>query len=333
MLASLLLALASSIGVTAPPIDTIYIPLPDMPQQRLALHCARPAQSAQKSVLFIHGASFPTMLASGFAFAPGDSWIQYMARKGYLACGLDFLGFGDSSRPAAMNGPANAAAPVTDAKQAAREIALAVDALRQQPGITRVHLIAHSWGTVPAAVFAAAHPHALASLTLFGPIVPVPGTKPAARTAPAWWTITAQARLEQLRFENLLPVGTHWLEPAVEQRWASAFAASVPPMQGDPAGALRIPYGPLADIDAVATGTYPYDASAVVAPVFVVYGSDDDVVDDAGAAPFLARFTHSPLRWRLRIDNATHVMHLERNRHSLYASVDAFIRTVDDQLP
>jgi hypothetical protein len=53
------------------------------------------------------------------------------------------------------------------------------------------------------------------------------------------------------------------------------------------------------------------------------------VVDDAGAATFLARFRGSPLRWRLRIDHGTHVMHLERARRSLYESVDAFIRTAE----
>jgi esterase/lipase len=61
-------------------------------------------------------------------------------------------------------------------------------------------------------------------------------------------------------------------------------------------------------------------------PVFVVYGSYDFVVDDAGASVFLERFTTSPLKWRLRIDDGSHVMHLDRTRRSLYESVAAFIR-------
>lgn len=330
MLASLLLALASSTGMQSIPVSTIYITLPDAPSEHLALHCARPTPDAHKSVLFIHGASFPTMLAAGFTFAPGDSWIEYTARQGYVACGLDFLGFGDSSRPPAMSSPANRAPPVTDAKAAASEIAVAVDELRRHQGITSIHLVAHSWGTVPAAMFAASHPHALSSLTLFGPIVPLSTPSPPATDHPAWWTITAQQRLEQLRFKDVLPPGKYLLEPAVDQRWAPAFAASVPHVQGDPADALRIPNGPLDDIDSVTAGHYPYDASNVAVPVFVVYGNDDNVVNDAGAAPFLEKFTHSPLRWRLRIDDGTHVVHLEKNRHSLYESVNAFIHAAED---
>jgi pimeloyl-ACP methyl ester carboxylesterase len=330
MLASLLLALASSAAMPSNSADTVYITLPDAPTEHLALHCVRPTHTSRKSVLFIHGASFPTMLAAGFAFAPGDSWLDYTARQGYVACGLDFLGFGDSSRPPAMSDPARQAPPVTDAKTAAREIALVVDELRQHQGITSIHLVAHSWGTVPAATYAATHPHALSSLTLFGPIVPLNTPAPPAMDHPAWWTITAQQRLEQLRFKAVLPRGKYLLEPAVDQHWAPAFAASVPHVQGDPADALRIPNGPLDDIGSVTAGRYPYDASDVAVPVFIVYGNYDDVVNDAGAVRFLETFTHSPLRWRLRIDDGTHVVHLEKNRHSLYESVNAFIHATED---
>jgi pimeloyl-ACP methyl ester carboxylesterase len=206
---------------------------------------------------------------------------------------------------------------------------LAVDQLHKQ-GMTAVHIVAHSWGTVPAATFAATQTHALASLTLFGPIVPIASTSDGKADHPAWWTITAQQRLEQLRFKDVLPPNKHLLEYAVDQRWAPAFAATVPHVQGDAPDALRIPGGPLADIDTVSAGSYPYDASKVMVPVFVVYGNYDDVVDDAGAARFLQRFTRSPLRWRLRIDDGTHVMHLEKNRRSLYESVNAFIRATDN---
>jgi pimeloyl-ACP methyl ester carboxylesterase len=333
MLASLLLALASSMGMQSLPIRTTYIALPDRPSQRLALHCAYPAHVTHKSVLFVHGASFPTMLAAGFEFAPGDSWMAYTARQGYVACGLDFLGFGASSRPPAMNGSAHDAPPVTDAREAAREIALAVDDLHRRQGMASVHIVAHSWGTVPAATFAAAHAHALASLTLFGPIVPLAVAGSANTDHPAWWTITAQQRLEQLRFKDVLPPGKYLLEHAVDQRWAPAFAATVPHVKGDLPGILRIPNGPLADIDAVSAGSYPYDASNVIVPVFVVYGNYDHVVDDAGAARFLQKFTNSPLRWRLRIDDGTHVMHLETHRRSLYESVNAFIHAAEDQAP
>lgn len=311
--------------------STIHLPAPRTPAERLALHCIAPAHANGQGVLFVHGASFPTMLAFGFEFAPGDSWMSHMAQQGFLACGLDFLGFGASSRPATMANPTAGAAPVTRATEAAQQIAVAVDYLRQTRGMRQVHLVAHSWGTIPAATFAAEHPAALASLTLFGPVVAKPGAR--AEAVPgAWWTITAQARYQQLRFRQLLPPGLTLLEPAVAQHWAAAFDASAPHVDGDRPGELRIPAGPAVDIDAVtATGIYPYDPSRIKAPVFVVYGDYDSVTDDAGASALLAKFGNSPLKWRTRIDHGTHVMHLERNRHSLYQSVDAFIRAAEGQ--
>ena len=305
-------------------VQTTYLPLPGAGAQHVALHCVAPPRATGRSVLFVHGSSFPTMLAAGFEFSPGDSWLAFMARRGYLACGLDFIGFGASSRPAAMRG-GEAGVPVTRAPEAAAQIALAADYLRAVRGMKQVHLVAHSWGTIPAATYAAAHPQAVTSLTLFGPVTPVahPATG-SARTA--WWGITAQTRYRQLRYLDVLPPGMALLEPAVDARWAGRFAASAPHVAGDPPGQLRIPSGPLADIDEAQAGRYPYAADRVRAPVFVVYGDHDTVVGDAQAAAFLARFTGSPLRWRLRIDHGTHVMHLEQARRSLYESVDAFIQ-------
>ncbi|WP_266171770.1 alpha/beta hydrolase [Dyella subtropica] len=324
--------------MSAMSVSTHYVPITDDPGQRVALHCMAPTQPNGRSVLFVHGASFPTMLAFGFEFAPGDSWMGFMARQGFLACGLDFIGFGASSRPPQMANDAASAAPLTRATDAAREIALAVDYLRTEHGMRSVHLIAHSWGTMAATTFAATHPDALASLTLFGPIVPGsdkhdPGKhgsgKPAEPVHVAWWSITAEARYQQLRYKDVLPTPLSLLEPAIAQRWAGEFEASAPHVQGDPAGELRIPAGPVADIEAAATGSYPCDPATVKVPVFVVYGDYDNVTDDAGAVSFLATFTASPLKWRTRIEHGTHVMHLEHNRQSLYRSVDAFIRTAE----
>lgn len=313
--------------LAAAQVQTVFLPLPRAPDEHVALHCIAPAQATGRAVLFVHGASFPTMLAAGFEFAPGDSWLAFQARQGYLACGLDFVGFGDSTRPAAMAGGA-AGAPLTRAPEAAGQIALAVEHLLTVRQMASVHLVAHSWGTIPAAAYAAAHPQALASLTLFGPVVPV--AHPDASSArTAWWGITAQARYRQLRYTDVLPQGMVLLEPAVRASWAERFERSAPHVAGDPPGQLRIPSGPVADVGDAQAGRYPYRASEVRVPVFVVYGDYDTVVDDATAGPFLEGFRSSRLRWRLRIDHGTHVMHLERSRRSLYESVDAFIHAAE----
>lgn len=314
------------------PVETVHLPISAGAGQQIALHCVTPATATHKAVLFIHGSVFPTMLAAGFEFAPGDSWMEFMAKQGFLSCGLDFLGFGASSRPPAMFRAPEGNAPLVRAPEAAREIAVAIGYLRTTRGIREMHVIAHSWGTIPAATFAAGHPKELASLTLFGPVVPVSGSKPVSEHS-AWWSMTATERLEQLYFKKALPRGLVLLEPVLAQKWAEEFTASAPHMDGDAPGEIRIPAGPDVDIEAAQAGIYPYSPERLTIPVFAVYGSHDVVTDDLSAAAFLKKLTASPLKWRLRIDQGTHVLHLERNRRSLYASVLAFINASEAVRP
>lgn len=113
---------------------------------RLAIHCIEPSRPPRAAALFVHGATFPTKLASGYEFSPNDSWLAFVAAQGYLACGLDFVGFGASSRPAAMLEAADRGAPVLRAPEAAEQIVLAVSYLRGKRGLSTVHVVAHSWG-------------------------------------------------------------------------------------------------------------------------------------------------------------------------------------------
>ena len=327
MLAEVGLSCAVALS-TSTPLQTAYI---DLPQDagRVAVHCLEPQHPTTSGILFVHGATFPTKLAAGYEFKPGDSWLSFVAAHGDLACGLDFLGYGESSRPMAMLAPAERAAPVSRATGAAEQIALAVGYLRKRRGMANVHVIAHSWGTIPAAAFAASHPTQLQSLTLFGPIVAKSAEENPSTEHGAWFALKADDRLEQLYFRNSLPAGMVLLDPAVDRRWADQLAASSPHIGDDPPRVLRIPEGPNVDIEQAAAGLYPYDPNHIKVPIFVVYGSYDLVLDDASAAAFTQRFTRSPLKWRLHIDDGTHVMHLDRSRHSLYESVAAFIRAAD----
>ena len=328
----LMIGAMAAAALGAMPIETTNIPLPGG-SDHVALHCVAPKGHTTKAVLFVHGSTFPTKLAAGFQFHPGDSWMHDMARRGYLACGLDFLGYGGSSMPVAMRGAASAAPPVTRAPEAAEQIAAAMNYMHQQNGALAIHVVAHSWGTIPAATYAARYPRGLASLTLFGPIVQK--ERAPADTSPndAWFPMTPQQRLEQLRFEKVLPAGKVLLEPAVASRWSGEYRASLPVVGNDAPDLMRIPNGSNIDIDEGAAGKFPYAAAEVKVPVFVVFGNYDVVVNDAEASKFLGRFTSSPMKWQLRIDEGTHVMHLERQRWSLYESVAAFIRTTTEVEP
>lgn len=330
---SLLLAsILSSAIAGAPSIETTKIPAPDRDGE-IALHCISPKVKTGKSVLFIHGSTFPTKTAFGFEFKPGDSWMTFMADRGYLACGLDFSGFGESSFPQEMHESSSAHPPILRASQAADEIATAVNYMQSMKGAMDIHIVAHSWGTIPAATFAARHPHDIKSLTLFGPVVPSGDSSLGGASNDAWFYLTAQERLDQLRFKAVLPPGKNLLEPSVESSWAEKFRASTPRIEHDAADQIRIPNGPNVDVDEAISGKYPYLPKDITVPIFVVYGNYDVVVNDSEASSFLSSFTSSPMKWKLQISDGSHVMHLERERWSLYESVAAFIRATSEVAP
>ena len=116
------------------------------------------------AVLYIHGATFPCALAIGYRFAGGRSWEDALAEAGFEVWGLDFAGYGGSERP-------DQPEFLGRAEEAMVQIARAVAFIRGELSGARINIIAHSWGSIPAAMFAAACPDAIATLTLFGPIL------------------------------------------------------------------------------------------------------------------------------------------------------------------
>jgi len=66
---------------------------------------------AGEPVLYVHGATFPSALSVGYRLA-GRSWADQLHASGFDVWAFDFIGFGGSTRPAAMNGPAAGVLPI-----------------------------------------------------------------------------------------------------------------------------------------------------------------------------------------------------------------------------
>ena len=79
---------------------------------------------AERIVLFVHGATFPS--ETGFDIdLPGGSWMDLAVRRGFDAYFVDVRGYGRSTRPAAMDQPPEANAPFADTRDAIRDISAA----------------------------------------------------------------------------------------------------------------------------------------------------------------------------------------------------------------
>jgi pimeloyl-ACP methyl ester carboxylesterase len=284
------------------------------------------ARSGAGVVLYVHGATFPSALSIAHRF-DGRSWRDELADAGFHVWGLDFHGYGLSDPYPAMTDSPGGGAALGRAPDAASQIEWAVRFIVAHHGVSAISIIAHSWGTIAAGLFATRCPGLVERLVFFGPIARRQQEGPPP-TLPAWVPVTVEAQRQ--RFVEDVPAG----EPPVLlgrhfNEWAPLYLATDPRSGTRTPPAVATPAGPKADIQASWHGDLPYDPAAVKAPVAIIRGEWDSLVTDADARWLFDSLRASPLRRDVKISRATHLMHLEAARFALYREAEAFLLARD----
>src|SRR5688572_23329507 len=75
-------------------------------ERALASTVLRGSPTADRVVLFVHGAGTPAEVAFDVPYQD-YSWMGYLARAGFDVFAMDVTGYGQSTRPPAMNDPCN----------------------------------------------------------------------------------------------------------------------------------------------------------------------------------------------------------------------------------
>lgn len=272
-----------------------------------------------RPVLYVHGATFPSA-SSVMARLGGRSWADALNDEGFDLFALDFAGFGGSARYPAMRDLASRAPPLGRAETAAEQVERAIDLIRRETGEERVSIIAHSWGSMPAALFAAGNPQHVDRLILFGPILAREG--PVTAQSDAWSLVTIEA--QHTRFNKDVPPG---FAPILEDfpDWAEAYLDTDPESRTRQPPSVMVPFGPEADVAAAWSGQLPYDPRDLTMPVCLVRGEWDSSSNANDARWFMDRLPRNPASRLVTIPKATHLAHLEVGRHVLHAAVSAFL--------
>ncbi|MEK9720092.1 MAG: alpha/beta fold hydrolase, partial [Quisquiliibacterium sp.] len=124
--------------------------------------------TADRTLLFVHGATYPAETAFDLALN-GLSWMDFIAAHGYDVYLVDVRGYGRSTRPAQMDEPADANAPIVRAPTAIADLGCAVDFILKHRGITRLNLLGWSWGTTLMGWYTAQNNHKVEKLVLYAP--------------------------------------------------------------------------------------------------------------------------------------------------------------------
>jgi pimeloyl-ACP methyl ester carboxylesterase len=286
----------------------------------------------QRTLLFVHGATYPAHTAFDLPLG-GLSWMDYIAGRGFDVWCMDIRGYGRSSRPPEMSQPPEANPPIVRGDTALADISAVAGFVRQHRNTPRIIHMGWDWGSTLMGRFAADSPATVERLVLVAPPWLRDGPSPAAAGTPAalgaYRTVTqAQARqrwmegVPDAKRAALIPAG--WFE-----HWAGLTWSTDPEGMRRNPPVLRAPNGVLQDSRDFAQAGRPWwDPSKVTAPTLLVVGEWDRDTPPAMAAALFPLLTNSPGKRLVMLGEGTHTLMMERNRGSLFATVQGFLEEV-----
>jgi pimeloyl-ACP methyl ester carboxylesterase len=279
---------------------------------------------AERIVLFVHGATFPSETMFDIDL-PGGSWMEYAARRGFDAYLVDVRGYGRSTRPAAMDQPPEANPPFGGADDAVRDIGAAVDFILKRRNVLRTSLVGWSMGTTFMAKYASMNPAKVEKLVLYAPVWHEPGLKAPPYTG-AYRTGTREsirpfntAGIPKDRVAEISPAD--WYD-----KWWKANQATDPQGAARNPPVLRAPNGVMRDLNELwAKGKPTYDAAAVRAPTLLIVGEWDVITPPEQGLALFKRLTGARDRRVMVLSEGSHSMGVEKNRMHLIREVQNFL--------
>lgn len=275
------------------------------------------------AVLYVHGATFPAALSVGWRMHC-VSWLDHWQQAGLDAWALDFAGYGDSDRPRVFDADAAASPPFGRCAEAASQIGAALRHIREQRPGTPIHVVAHSWGTLPAQQAAIDEAELVSRLVLFGPVAMREG--PHGETSAPAWSLIDEA-YQRPRHRAGLPEGepTPVGESEID-RWCAAYLDSDPTSTRRTPRSVKVPNGPSADIDALWAGQSLVDSARIHQPTLIVRGEWDPISTDQDARQLLNALSGTRDRRDVKISGGNHWLHLQPRREALWAETMSFLR-------
>ena len=282
----------------------------------------------ERTLLFVHGATYPAETAFDLAL-DGQSWMDFIARRGFDVYLVDVRGYGRSTRPKEMDQPPEANEPIATTEVARRDVGAAVDFVLNRRGIQKLDLLGWSWGTAIMGSYAAENPDKVQRLVLYASVwirttpslVQVQGDK-----LGAYRTVKredARARwlngVPEDKKQSLIPAG--WFDA-----WADATFASDPVGAAQNPPVLRAPNGVVLDTQRYwSAGKALYDPSRITAPTLIIQAEWDRDTPPYMAHALFPLLTNAPWKRYVMIGEGTHTVIMEKNRQQLFDEVQLFL--------
>ena len=307
--------------------ETFLIPTSD-PQIKVYVRNKHSADqrefSPDKVALFVHGATYPSETAFDIDL-PGGSWMDYMVERGFDTYLVDVRGYGGSTRPAAMDAPADQNPPFATTADAVNDVGAAVDFILKRRNIKKLNLVGWSWGTTIMGSYAAGNNDKVVNLVLYAPLWLLKEPPPFSGTG-AYRSVTK----EMARARGLRGIPEAQQEEISPQSWFDKWWAEN--LATDPVGAkqnpavVRAPNGVLKDaVELLGKGKPLYDPAQIRVPTLLIVAEWDQDTPLYMAQEIFSKLVNTPYKRHVVLSAGTHAIALEKNRMSLISQVQAFL--------
>jgi pimeloyl-ACP methyl ester carboxylesterase len=322
---------ATQASAQSPKLVMEEMKVPSAPGIEIYVRNKRPADMTsfrpERTLLFVHGATYPAHAAFDLAL-DGQSWMDYIAARGYDVYLLDLRGYGKSTRPKEMDEKPETNAPIVRGTDAVKDIGAAVDFILKRRGIARLNLMGWSWGTTLMATYTTQNAGKVERLVLYAPawIRTTPSLSRPAGPLGAYRTVTreqAKTRwytgVAEDKKAALIPAG--WFDA-----WADLTFASDPVGAKMTPPALRAPNGVQQDGDEFFGAGKPYyDPSKITVPTLLVHAEWDRDTPAYMAQTLFPLLVNAPGKRYVQLPEGTHHIMMEKNRVMLFEAVQAFL--------
>ncbi|MES2750666.1 MAG: alpha/beta fold hydrolase [Pseudomonadota bacterium] len=287
--------------------------------------------SAEKILLFVHGATYPAETAFDLPIE-GKSMMDLIAARGYDVYLVDVRGYGRSSRPAEMSQPPSANKPIVQTSVAAKDFGTAVDYILKKRGVSKINVMGWSWGTSTVGLYTSENNAKVNRAVLYAP--QWIRTEPPAANPPqlgAYRLVSKDSAKE--RWLKGVPEDKKagLIPPGVFEAWANATWATDPDSATKNPGMLRAPNGVIEDNFAYwAAGKALYDPGKITVPTFILHAEWDADLPSYLARGYFAQLKNAPYRRLVELSEGTHTVMMEKNRMQFFRELMGFL---DEEKP
>ncbi|MCC6327467.1 MAG: alpha/beta fold hydrolase [Acidobacteria bacterium] len=308
------------------------------PGIRIHVREVRFARALRAPVLLLHGGG-GAGVASFDVPVPGFSLAEDIARAGHPVYVMDVRGYGDSTKPLALDDPSPNAAPAGTAEEAVKDIDAVVNEIRRRNKGKRVAVFGWASGGHWLGLYTARNnakvSHFIMLNAIYGVNAPWPlreffadDEQPEIFNRKAGAYRLANAQVLVASWENAIPVKNkdEWRDPRVAQFYVEKTLASDPTANDRMPPSVRIPRAFQREAFDMSLGRKLYDAADIRVPTLVIRSGLDHWTRPEDLAAIEKDLINAPRKRIVTIPNATHLVFLDRPDRGRKQLIDEILR-------